>query len=80
MLRVSRETKLSAEEIISLASDFFGKKGAGLEEESRNECCISFEGDGGVVIVSVGEGDGKSSVDIETREWEYQVKEFLGKL
>lgn len=80
MLRISKETKLSAEEIISLASDFFGREGAGLEEKSRNSCCITFEGGGGLVIVTLGEGEGKSSVDVETREWEYQAKEFLDKL
>jgi hypothetical protein len=80
MLRISKETKLSAEEIISLASDFFGKEGVGLEEKSRNDCCISFEGGGGHVSVTIGEGDRKQTVDVETREWEYQAKEFLGKL
>jgi hypothetical protein len=80
MLRMSKETKLSAEEIISLASDFFRKEGVGLEEKSRNSCCISFEGGGGYVSVTVGEGGSKQSVDVETREWEYHAKEFLGKL
>jgi len=80
MLRMSKKTKLSAEEIIRLASDSFGKEGVGLEETSRNDCCIRFEGGGGHVIVTVGKGDGKNSVDVETREWEYLAKEFLGKL
>lgn len=80
MLRMSKETRLSAEEIISVASDFFGKEGIGLEEKSRNSCCISFEGGGGHVMVTIGEGDDKNSVDVETREWEYQAKEFLGRL
>jgi len=80
MLRMSKETRLSAEEIISVASDFFGKEGIGLEEKSRNSCCISFEGGGGHVSVTIGEGDSRQSVDVETREWEHQAKEFLGKL
>jgi len=80
MLRMSKETKLSAEEIITLASGFFGKEGVGLAEKSRNDCCISFEGGGGHVTVTIGEGDDKNSVDVETREWEYLAKEFLGKL
>ena len=80
MLRMSKETKLSAEEIITLASDFFGTEGVGLAEKSRNSCCISFEGGGGNVSVTIGEGDSKQSVAVETREWEHQAKEFLGKL
>jgi hypothetical protein len=77
---MSKKTRLSAEEIIRLASDSFGKEGAGLEEKSRNDCCISFEGGDGHVIVTIGEGEDKNSVDVETREWEHQAKEFLGKL
>jgi hypothetical protein len=80
MIRMSKETKVSAEEIISFASDFFGKEGVGLEEKSRNSCCISFQGGGGHVSVSISEGDSKRSVDVETREWEYQAKEFLEKV
>jgi hypothetical protein len=77
---MSRETKLSAEEIISLASEYFGKGGVGLEEKDRNSCCISFEGGGGHVSVTIVEGANAQNVDVETREWEYQAKEFLGKL
>ena len=80
MLSISKKTKLSATKIIDLASRFFGKNGVGLEEESRNSCCISFQGGGGYVNVIIADVDEKRNVDVETREWEYQAKEFLGKL
>lgn len=77
MIRITKETTYSADEVMRRASDFFGPKGLSLEEKARNACCISFEGSGGYVSVTVVEGEGKRDVDIEAREWDYQVKRFL---
>ena len=77
MIRITKETTHSADEVMRRASDFFGPKGLGLEEKARNECCTSFEGGGGYVLVTVVDGEGKRDVDIESKEWEYQVKRFL---
>jgi hypothetical protein len=51
-----------------------------LQEKERNPCCISFEGAGGYVAVSVVDDDKHRTVDVETREFEYQVKRFLEKI
>ena len=48
-----------------------------LEEKERNPCCISFEGAGGYVAVSVVDKDNHRTVDVESREFEYQAKRFL---
>ena len=80
MIRITKETKLTAAEILERASSFFGKDGLGLEETDRNPCCVFFEGGGGHVSVTVVEEENKRSVEVETREWEYQVKQFMGKL
>jgi hypothetical protein len=48
-----------------------------LEEKERNPCCISFEGAGGYVAVSVVDKDKYRIADVETREFEYQVERFL---
>ncbi len=77
MIRIARQTRLKPADIIKRASDFFGKGGEGLEEKERNPCCISFEGAGGYVAVSVVDEDKHRMVDVETREFEYQVKQFL---
>jgi hypothetical protein len=42
-----------------------------------NRCCICFEGGGGYVAVSVVEESKMRTVDVETREFEYQVTRFL---
>lgn len=77
MIRISKQTRLKPEDIIIKADQFFGNKGEQLEETERNPCCISFEGSGGYVSISIVEESGTRTVDAETREFEYQVKRFL---
>ena len=77
MIRMTKQTRLKPPDVIVRASEFFGKGGEGLEETERNPCCISFEGAGGYVAVSVVEEEKHRTVDIESREFEYQVKRFL---
>ena len=80
MIRRSKQTRLKPEDIIVKAARFFGKEGEQLEEKDRNPCCISFEGSGGYVSISIVEDGRIRTVDAETREFEYQVKRFLEKL
>jgi hypothetical protein len=77
MLHITKETAHSADDVVTRASDFFGNKGLGLKEKERNSCCITFEGGGGYVSITVVEAGGKRDVDVESREWDYQVKKFL---
>ena len=80
MLRISKETELGPADVIERASRFFGKGGEGLDETDRTPCCISFDGVGGYVSVSVVEENKQRTVDVETREFEYHAKRFIGKL
>ena len=77
MLRISMQSQLNSDEILSTASRYFGKGGEGLDETERGPCCISFSGAGGYVTVTVCEQDNKREVVVETREFEYQAKQFL---
>ncbi|UCG66384.1 MAG: hypothetical protein JSW12_04985 [Deltaproteobacteria bacterium] len=77
MIHITKETTHSGNEVVKLDSDFFGTEGLGLEEKDRNSCCITFEGGGGYVSVTVVEAGDKRDVDVESREWEYEVKKFL---
>ena len=77
MIRIAKHTSLKPAEIIDKASRYFGKAGEGLEEKERSMCCISFEGAGGYVAVSITDDDERRMVDVETREFDYQVKRFL---
>lgn len=80
MLRISKETKLQPEQVLDRAVAFFGPDGEQLEEKGRDACCITFEGGGGYVMVSVAEEGDKPTVDVETREFEFQAKQFLEKV
>ena len=75
-MRYGTETKLGTSEVLDRAAEYFGEGGLGLELSSRDECCVSLVGGGGHVTVTVTAGD-KTAVDLETREWDYQVKKFM---
>ena len=80
MIRIAKQTRLKSEDIIDKASRFFGEGGEELEEKERNRCCISFEGAGGYVAVTVVDEDKHRVIDVETREFEYQAKAFLKRI
>jgi hypothetical protein len=77
MIRMVKQTRLKPEDIIDRAVEYFGVKGEQLDERERNRCCIYFEGGGGYVAISIVEESKKRTVDVETREYEYQAKRFL---
>ena len=80
MLKITTKTKLSSEEVIKRAVEFFGPDGHGMEVKGQQSNCAYFEGGGGgVAVTTCAEGKG-SSVDLESREWDYQVKEFIHKI
>jgi len=80
MLHISKISMLNPGEILTKASGYFGKGGEGLDETEHGSCCISFSGAGGFVTVTVCEKANEREVDVETREFEYQAKQFLGLL
>ncbi|MGD2097381.1 MAG: hypothetical protein PVG35_07350 [Desulfobacterales bacterium] len=80
MIRLSKHTQLDPDQIIVKAENFFGEKGEGLVAKESTPCCIMFVGSGGFVTVSVVDEQKTRTVDIETREFDYQVKEFLQSL
>ncbi len=77
MIRIAKQTKRKPEDIIVKAVKFFGQEGEQLEEKERTACCVSFEGSGGYVAISVVEESNMRTVDVETREFEYQAKRFI---
>ncbi|MFN2184653.1 MAG: hypothetical protein ACK2UU_11710 [Anaerolineae bacterium] len=82
MIRISKESKLAPPKVIAAALQFFGPSGVGLTIVSEGDCCARLEGAGGHVFVQTEElEDSKGSqVIIEGREFDYQIKEFLGKI
>ena len=80
MLNLEVKTKLKQEEVVSRVKKFFGKGGLGLDLSEENPQCLSFQGGGGYVTVTIcSEGD-KTRIDLVTQEWDVQVKEFASRL
>jgi hypothetical protein len=80
MIHLGKESKLSPTKVLERAIEFFGPDGIGLEVKEQDEGCARFEGGGGYVFVQVCEKEKGTEVDLESREWEYQVKQFMGKI
>jgi len=80
MLKIATKTKLRPEEAIKRAVEFFGPAGYGLKVIEQSTDCASFEGSGGGVQVTACVEGKQTSVELESREWDYQVKEFIGKI
>ena len=80
MLRLSTDSKLSPEEVIKRAVKFFGPEGYGLEVREETADGAAFEGGGGGVGVSTSIEGKKTTVELTSREWDYQVKEFIEKI
>ena len=80
MLRITTRTKLEPEEAIKRAVEFFGPGGYGLEIKEQTPVCAYFEGGGGGVDVTVCTDEEGTSLELESREWDYQVREFIGNI
>ena len=80
MARYGVETKLDPEKTLEQAVAFFGGGGLGLDVVEHSACCAFFEGGGGHVRVMVSGGEKKTAVELETREWDYDVKQFMRRI
>lgn len=80
MIRISKVTGRSREQVLGGAVSFFGPEGLGLATSERSDACVSFEGGGGYVTVTACAGTVGCTVEVEAREWESRVKDFLATL
>ncbi len=80
MLKLNVRTKRKPDEVLKKAAGFFGPGGYGLKVTEQSDTCVSFEGGGGGVQVTTCTDAKETSVDLESREWEYQTKEFAANI
>ncbi len=80
MIRMSAKTRLTPEEVVRRAVTFFGPGGYGLEVKNKSSDCVYFEGGGGNVGVTTSAEGKEVSVELVSREWDYQLKEFLSNI
>jgi hypothetical protein len=76
-MRYQVTTKLSLPEALQRAVEHFGAQGVGLQLVDHNEACDSFEGGGGHVSIVACPGDNNTTLEVETREWDYAVRQFM---
>lgn len=76
-LRMGTRTKDSPKEVLAKASTFFGPKGVGLNIIPQGENVLKFSGGGGFVRVTAEPITTGTEIDVQSREWNYDVKRFL---
>ena len=80
MLKLNVRTRRSPADVVKKALEFFGAGGYGLKATQQGDTCVSFEGGGGdITVIAYADNEG-ASVDLETREWEHQLREFARKI
>lgn len=77
MLRIATKTKMTPEQAIKDAIDFFGPNGYKLKVIKQTNSSIGLEGGGGSIGIIACEENGKTNVEFISDEWDYQVKEFI---
>lgn len=80
MLKIATKTKLTPEETTARAKDFFGPGGYGMSITDETPTSVCFEGGGGGVEIGACAEDGGSGVDFVSREWDFQVTEFIARI
>ena len=77
MALYSKQTRVKPDRVLAKAVAYFGPGGLGLEVCIQDPCSVSFTGGGGHVTISTSSEGRKTSIELETREFDYQVKEFM---
>lgn len=76
-MRYQVTTKVSPQEAIEQAFAYFGPQGVGLELIEQSDMCLQFEGGGGHVSIVACPGEQQTTLELETREWDYAVRQFM---
>jgi hypothetical protein len=80
MLRIGKKSNYSPQEVLQKAVAFFKEQG-GLTLARQSPTMVYLVGGGGhVQVMAEPHEEGETEVDIESREWDYDVKQFLKEL
>jgi len=78
MKAMVKTTKLSIDDIVKKAKDYFiGNLGLKLIEQT-DSCCLLFQSTLGYVDVQIFDNRDCREVNLTTREYEYLIQDFLG--
>ncbi len=77
-MRYEVMTGLNSREALEQALHHFGPQGAGLRLTSQTNLGLVFQGGGGHVAIVAKNGPGaKTTLELETREWDWEVRKFM---
>jgi hypothetical protein len=77
-MRYEVQTYMTPQEVIEAAISFFGVD-LGLDLQSQGVGSLHFVGSGGHVTLTLKDED-PVAVELETREWDAQVEEFMARI
>ena len=80
MLKIAGKTKLTPQKAAAKAKEFFGPGGYGMSVTDETPTSVCFEGGGGAVEIDACAEDGGTGVELVSREWDFQVREFIAKI
>ena len=78
-MRYQVTTTYTPREALEQALADFGPGGLGLQLTSQQNLGVVFEGGGGHIAVTAQPG-AKTTLEIETREWDYAVQQFMARV
>jgi hypothetical protein len=73
-------TGLMPAEVFERAISHFGPHGAGLQLTAQTSHGMVFQGGGGHVALSVVSAEPQTTLELETREWDYAVQQFMAQI
>jgi hypothetical protein len=76
MPRYGAEVSMDPKRAVDQAVAFFSPDSIGLEVTEHSECCAHLIGGGGHVRITA-TGRETATLDLETREWDRQVRQVL---
>jgi hypothetical protein len=75
-MRYQVTTPLTPREALEQALADFGPDGLGLQITSQGNLSLAFQGGGGYIAVTAQPGPA-TTLELETREWDYPVEQFM---
>jgi hypothetical protein len=70
-------TALTPREALEQAITYFGPGHLGLQLTSQSNLGVVLQGGGGYVSITAQPGE-ETTLELETREWDYAVQQFMG--
>jgi len=78
-MRYEVVTELTPRQALEQALADFGSGGLGLQIVSHNNLALVFQGGGGYIAITARPG-ATTTLELETREWDYAVRQFMARV